>query len=191
MPYAVEHNEKFAAYASPARLVSTAWLAAALESGAVADGRLVVVESDEDVLLYETGHIPGAVTGTNAAGESFQGLDRCRLGRLVGVRPVTGKRDLPEPWGRVKALEELIHRYRRGACGKLFDLYQGGPFCWCIVPSKNTGNVPALPRQAAVHGHPVTKATFPPLTAGRTCWSAMARLEVGFQLGRQVRRTLK
>ena len=31
------------------------------ESGAVADGKLVVVESDEDVLLYETGHIPGAV----------------------------------------------------------------------------------------------------------------------------------
>ena len=40
--------------------MSTEWLAAALES---ARGRrkLVVVESDEDVLLYETGHIPGAV----------------------------------------------------------------------------------------------------------------------------------
>ena len=61
MPYAVEQNEKFAAYANPERLVSTDWLAAALEAGAVADGRLVVVESDEDVLLYETGHIPGAV----------------------------------------------------------------------------------------------------------------------------------
>ncbi|MGO4187341.1 sulfurtransferase [Pseudarthrobacter sp. TAF60_1] len=61
MPYAVEQNEKFAAYANPERLVSTDWLAAALEAGAVADGKLVVVESDEDVLLYETGHIPGAV----------------------------------------------------------------------------------------------------------------------------------
>jgi thiosulfate/3-mercaptopyruvate sulfurtransferase len=61
MPYAVEQNEKFAAYANPERLVSTEWLATALESGAVADGKLVVVESDEDVLLYETGHIPGAV----------------------------------------------------------------------------------------------------------------------------------
>ncbi|HJV98044.1 MAG TPA: sulfurtransferase [Arthrobacter sp.] len=61
MSYPVEQNEKFAAYASPGRLVSTEWLAAALESGAVADGKLVVVESDEDVLLYETGHIPGAV----------------------------------------------------------------------------------------------------------------------------------
>jgi thiosulfate/3-mercaptopyruvate sulfurtransferase len=48
--------EKFAAYAHPERLVSTEWLAERL-------GRpgLVVVESDEDVLLYETGHIPGAV----------------------------------------------------------------------------------------------------------------------------------
>lgn len=47
---------KFAEYSEPGRLVSTEWLAANL-------GRpgLVVVESDEDVLLYETGHIPGAV----------------------------------------------------------------------------------------------------------------------------------
>ncbi|NQX33830.1 sulfurtransferase [Herbiconiux sp. VKM Ac-2851] len=47
---------KFAGYAHPERLVSTEWLEAHLgEPG------LVVVESDEDVLLYETGHIPGAV----------------------------------------------------------------------------------------------------------------------------------
>ena len=61
MSYAVEQNEKFAAYANPERLVSTDWLAAALDAGALADGKLVVVESDEDVLLYETGHIPGSV----------------------------------------------------------------------------------------------------------------------------------
>lgn len=47
---------KFAEYAHPERLVTTEWLAEHLgEPG------LVVVESDEDVLLYETGHIPGAV----------------------------------------------------------------------------------------------------------------------------------
>jgi thiosulfate/3-mercaptopyruvate sulfurtransferase len=47
---------KLAEYAHPERLVTTEWLAEHL-------GRpgLVVVESDEDVLLYETGHIPGAV----------------------------------------------------------------------------------------------------------------------------------
>ncbi|RPF26723.1 sulfurtransferase [Georgenia muralis] len=51
-----DDDPKFADYAHPERLVSTAWLAAHLgEPG------LVVVESDEDVLLYETGHIPGAV----------------------------------------------------------------------------------------------------------------------------------
>lgn len=61
MSYPVEQNEKFASYANPERLVSTDWLAAAIADGAVADGKLVLVESDEDVLLYETGHIPGAV----------------------------------------------------------------------------------------------------------------------------------
>ena len=61
MPVAVESNEKFAAYAHPERLVSTEWLAQALANGATANGSLVVAESDEDVLLYETGHIPGAV----------------------------------------------------------------------------------------------------------------------------------
>lgn len=49
-------SSRFAEYAHPERLVSTEWLAEHLgEPG------LVVVESDEDVLLYETGHIEGAV----------------------------------------------------------------------------------------------------------------------------------
>ncbi len=49
----------FAQYAHPERLVSTQWLADRL--GQVGTSDLAVVESDEDVLLYETGHIPGAV----------------------------------------------------------------------------------------------------------------------------------
>ncbi|MGO2540578.1 sulfurtransferase [Specibacter sp. AOP5-B1-6] len=61
MPVAVETNPKFASYAHPERLVSTEWLAESLANGATKDGSLVVVESDEDVLLYETGHIPGSV----------------------------------------------------------------------------------------------------------------------------------
>ena len=44
------------AYAHPERLVTTEWLAANLDTPG-----LVVVESDEDVLLYDTGHLPGAV----------------------------------------------------------------------------------------------------------------------------------
>lgn len=47
---------KFAEYAHPERIVSTEWLAEHLGQPG-----LVVAESDEDVLLYETGHIPGAV----------------------------------------------------------------------------------------------------------------------------------
>jgi thiosulfate/3-mercaptopyruvate sulfurtransferase len=46
------------AYAHADRLVSTTWLAEQLAVGA---HRLVVIESDEDVLLYDTGHIPGAI----------------------------------------------------------------------------------------------------------------------------------
>ncbi|WP_082819329.1 MULTISPECIES: sulfurtransferase [Brevibacterium] len=48
--------QKFAEYADGTRLVSTDWVAE--HAG---DPGLVIVESDEDVLLYETGHIPGAV----------------------------------------------------------------------------------------------------------------------------------
>ena len=47
---------EFAAYAHPQRLVTTAWLAEHL-----GDEGLVVIESNEDVLLYDTGHIRGAV----------------------------------------------------------------------------------------------------------------------------------
>ncbi|MGE5804076.1 MAG: sulfurtransferase [Gemmatimonadota bacterium] len=43
-------------YAHPEVLVSTGWVGERLK-----DPNVRVVESDEDVLLYETGHIPGAV----------------------------------------------------------------------------------------------------------------------------------
>ncbi len=58
MGTAVEQDpaEKLRAYAHPERLVTTDWLAEHLD-----DPNVVVAESDEDVLLYETGHIPGAV----------------------------------------------------------------------------------------------------------------------------------
>ena len=42
-------------YARPDSLVSTDWLAAHLD-----DPTIRIIESDEDVLLYDTGHIPGA-----------------------------------------------------------------------------------------------------------------------------------
>ncbi|MDB4898279.1 MAG: Rhodanese-like protein [Gemmatimonadetes bacterium] len=43
-------------YAHPEALVSTEWLAAHLE-----DPKVRILESDEDVLLYDMGHIPGAL----------------------------------------------------------------------------------------------------------------------------------
>lgn len=49
-------SKKFADYAHPELLVSTDWVAEH-----ISDPGLVLVESNEDVLLYDTGHIPGAV----------------------------------------------------------------------------------------------------------------------------------
>ena len=49
-------DPRFQEYANPEMLVSTEWLEEHLD-----DPDVVVVESDEDVLLYDTGHIPGAV----------------------------------------------------------------------------------------------------------------------------------
>ncbi len=56
MSVSTDSSEKFLEYAHPEVLVSTQWLAQNLDNE-----NLVVVESDEDVLLYEIGHIPGAV----------------------------------------------------------------------------------------------------------------------------------
>jgi thiosulfate/3-mercaptopyruvate sulfurtransferase len=56
MPAPLDSNPRFEQYANPDKLVSTDWLAEHLD-----DPGVVVVESDEDVLLYHTGHIPGAV----------------------------------------------------------------------------------------------------------------------------------
>ena len=55
MPLPADTDPKLQAYAHPERLVTTDWLAAHL-----GDPGLVVLESNEDVLLYRTGHIPGA-----------------------------------------------------------------------------------------------------------------------------------
>jgi thiosulfate/3-mercaptopyruvate sulfurtransferase len=57
-----DDSPKFQDYAHPDRLVSTDWLAARIADGSARPGgEVVVVESDEDVLLYDTGHIPGSV----------------------------------------------------------------------------------------------------------------------------------
>ncbi len=53
---------KIQAYAHPERLVTTPWLAEQIEAGRIgAPGGIALLESDEDVLLYDTGHVPGAL----------------------------------------------------------------------------------------------------------------------------------
>jgi len=49
-------SPQLAEYSHPEKLVTAEWLEAHLD-----DPNVVIVESDEDVLLYDTGHIPGAV----------------------------------------------------------------------------------------------------------------------------------
>ena len=56
MTSSIDPREKFKQYAHPEKLVSTEWVAEHMD-----DPSVVLVESDEDVLLYDTGHIPGAV----------------------------------------------------------------------------------------------------------------------------------
>jgi thiosulfate/3-mercaptopyruvate sulfurtransferase len=51
-----DESRKNEGYANPAMLVSTEWVSEHLD-----DPSVVIVESDEDVLLYDTGHVPGAV----------------------------------------------------------------------------------------------------------------------------------
>ena len=88
MPLPADPNPKFADYAHPERLVSTDWLAANLD-----DPDLVVLESNEDILLYDTGHIPGARkidwhTDLNDA-ETRDFVDGAAFAKLMGEKGVT------------------------------------------------------------------------------------------------------
>ncbi|WP_205843427.1 sulfurtransferase [Mycolicibacter virginiensis] len=56
MPVPADPSPALQSYAHPERLVTADWLA-----GNLGTPGLVVVESDEDVLLYDVGHIPTAV----------------------------------------------------------------------------------------------------------------------------------
>ena len=56
MPFPADPSPELSEYAHPERLVTTGWV----QENIGAQG-LVVLESNEDVLLYDTGHIPGAI----------------------------------------------------------------------------------------------------------------------------------
>ncbi|MBF6334036.1 sulfurtransferase [Nocardia transvalensis] len=56
MPVAPDPHPSFGAHAYPHRLVTTEWLSANIGAPG-----LKIVESDEDILLYDIGHVPGAI----------------------------------------------------------------------------------------------------------------------------------
>lgn len=56
LSYPRDNDAKFLQYAKPEALVSTAWV----DEHKGSTG-LVIIECDEDILLYNTGHIPGAI----------------------------------------------------------------------------------------------------------------------------------
>lgn len=87
MPYPIENNADFSQYAHPEALVSTAWVDEHKGSGG-----LVIIECDEDILLYSTGHIPGAIkldwhTELNdpVTRDYIQGKDLAKLLSAKGV----------------------------------------------------------------------------------------------------------
>ncbi|QLY34178.1 sulfurtransferase [Nocardia huaxiensis] len=56
MPVAPDPHSTFGSYAHPDRLVTTEWLSANIGAPG-----LKIIESNEDILLYDIGHVPGAV----------------------------------------------------------------------------------------------------------------------------------
>jgi 3-mercaptopyruvate sulfurtransferase SseA len=66
-----------AEYAHPEVLVSTDWVAEHRT-----DPNVRIVESDEDILLYDVGHIPGAIKVDWQSELQHQVIRVCRQGRL-------------------------------------------------------------------------------------------------------------
>ncbi|MGV9663413.1 sulfurtransferase [Nocardia niigatensis] len=56
MPVVPDPHHSFGSYAHPHRLVTTEWLSANIGTPG-----LKIIESNEDILLYDIGHVPGAI----------------------------------------------------------------------------------------------------------------------------------
>jgi thiosulfate/3-mercaptopyruvate sulfurtransferase len=88
MTVPVDSNAKFSEYAHPEVLVSTEWLEQNLDTPG-----LVIVESDEDVLLYDVSHIPGAVKidwhtdlNQSVVRDYLEGADFAALAKRSGIK---------------------------------------------------------------------------------------------------------
>ncbi|MCX6469965.1 MAG: sulfurtransferase [Corynebacteriales bacterium] len=135
----------FAAYAHPERLVSTEWLSAHIGT----EG-LKVVESDEDVLLYDIGHIPTAqkidwhlhlndpVTRDYIDGEQFAELMRSKGIRRDDTIVVYGDKS---NWWAAYAL--WVFTLFGHADVRLLD---GGRQAWFAEDRETSFDVPDLPR---------------------------------------------
>src|SRR5437773_6078447 len=83
----IQKENPMAEYAHPEVLVSTAWVAEHRT-----DPTVRIVESDEDILLYEVGHIPGAVKIDWQSELQHQIIrdyvDKEAFGKLVGSKGI-------------------------------------------------------------------------------------------------------
>ncbi|GAA1323816.1 sulfurtransferase [Brachybacterium rhamnosum] len=168
MPIALDPSPALQEFAHPEKLVTTEWLAERIAAGEADGPELVVVESDEDVLLYETGHIPGAVkidwhldlndtvTRDYVDGEAFAALmDRHGITRGTTVVLYGDKSN----WWAAYALwvfELFGHEDVR--------LLDGGRAAWQAEGRELTT---AEPTRAASSGYPVIERQDAPIRAFR------------------------
>jgi thiosulfate/3-mercaptopyruvate sulfurtransferase len=135
-------------YAHPEVLVSTEWVAQHLD-----DPKVRLVESNEDLLLYETGHIPGAVKvdWTNDLNDPLvrDYIDSDRLQRLLRSKGINKDTTIvfygdKNNWWATYAFWVLklfgIERVRLMDGGRLRWIDEGRPIT-TEVPSYPAGNV--------------------------------------------------
>ena len=95
-------------YAHPEALVDTAWIAQHLN-----DPKVRIIESNEDVSLYDTGHIPGAVHvdwHKDLNDQSIRDfLDPEHFAALVTAERLSIASSGPRLWQSVQALSKLGH----------------------------------------------------------------------------------
>lgn len=143
-------------YAHPEVLVSTDWVAQHLD-----DPKVRLIESNEDLLLYDTGHIPGAVKvdWTNDLNDPLirDYIDRERLQRLLRSKGIGKDTTIvfygdKNNWWATYAFWVLqlfgIERVRLMDGGRLRWMDEGRPIT-AEVPSYPAGNITVGQRNEA------------------------------------------
>jgi thiosulfate/3-mercaptopyruvate sulfurtransferase len=143
-------------YAHPEVLVSTDWVAQHLE-----DPKVRLVESNEDLLLYETGHIPGAVKvdWTNDLNDPLvrDYIDRDRVQRLLRSKGIDSDTTIvfygdKNNWWATYAFWVLklfgIERVRLMDGGRLRWIDEGRPLTTDVV-ARRPGNITVSQRNDA------------------------------------------